>query len=220
MFKRKPRSYGQMAGDMIYPRGGWGRAALYVLHRLRRLPDQPHRIGRGIAAGVIISFTPLFGFHFLGAAAIAWVIGGNILASLLATFVGNPLTIPFIATLSLGTGRFLLGIHERIGPQRLFAEFSRATGELWHNITAFFGPGTAHWENLGHFFDTVFLPYLLGGMIVGTAFGVLAHYLTVPVVRAYHARRRKKLAKKMARQARAAAGEPSKAPARRSGDAS
>ena len=66
MFKRrKPRSYSQLATEMIYPRGGWRRASQYVMHRIRRLPDQPQRIARGFAAGIIVSFTPLFGFHFM-----------------------------------------------------------------------------------------------------------------------------------------------------------
>ena len=48
MFKRrKPRSYSQLATEMIYPRGGWRRASQYVMHRIRRLPDQPQRIARG-----------------------------------------------------------------------------------------------------------------------------------------------------------------------------
>ena len=41
MFRRKPRSYSQMASDIVYPRGGWWRAIKYRVHRLRRLPDPP-----------------------------------------------------------------------------------------------------------------------------------------------------------------------------------
>ncbi|MCX8509052.1 MAG: DUF2062 domain-containing protein, partial [Rhodobacteraceae bacterium] len=83
--------------ELIFPRGGWKRATQYVIHRLRRLPDPPHRIARGIFAGVFISFTPFFGFHFFGAIAIAMVLRGNVLAALLATFFGNPVTTPLIA---------------------------------------------------------------------------------------------------------------------------
>ncbi|PID35058.1 MAG: hypothetical protein CR964_01765, partial [Rhodobacterales bacterium] len=38
MFKRNPRSYLRIIAEFFYPRGGWYRAAGYVLHRLRRLP--------------------------------------------------------------------------------------------------------------------------------------------------------------------------------------
>ena len=92
--RRDRRPIKTIVSEFFLPRGGWSRAAQYVVHRLSRLPDPPHRIARGIFAGVFISFTPFFGFHFLGAAAIAWSLRGNILAALLATFFGNPLTTP------------------------------------------------------------------------------------------------------------------------------
>ena len=200
MFKRrKPRSYSQIATEMVYPRGGWLRASQYVLHRVRRLPDQPHRIGRGVAAGTFISFTPLHGFHFLAAAGIAWVIGGNILAALLATFVGNPITFPFIAYAATWLGREIMGNHGVLSPKMIFGEFADATAQLWQNLRAVFGPGEAHWDQLGSFYHDIFLPYLVGGVILGTIAGVIAHYMTVPVIRAYHRRRARKLAARIER---------------------
>ncbi|MCQ0970083.1 DUF2062 domain-containing protein [Paracoccus sp. TK19116] len=197
--RRKPRSYGQIATELIYPRGGWRRAGAYVWHRVSRLPDQPHRIGRGVAAGVFVSFTPIFGFHFLGGAAVAWLIRGNILAALLATFVGNPVTIPFIAVGSLTLGHWLLGIDGAIRPGQIFREFERAFGELWHNVQAIFGPAEAHWGHLSDFARHTMLPYAIGGTILGVAAGMLAHYLTVPVIRAYHAQRARRMAKRIER---------------------
>ncbi|NHF71722.1 DUF2062 domain-containing protein [Paracoccus xiamenensis] len=198
MFKRrKPRSYSQIATEMVYPRGGWLRAAQYVLYRVRRLPDQPHKIGRGVAAGTFISFTPLHGFHFLAAAGIAWVLGGNILAALLATFVGNPITFPFIAYASTWLGREILGTHGKLSPKLIFNDFADATAQIWHNLGAAFGPEVAHWDRLGSFFHDIFLPYLVGGIILGTVAGIIAHYMTVPVIRAYHRRRARKLAQRI-----------------------
>lgn len=200
MFKRrKPRSYGQMASDMFYPRGGWRRAGTYVLHRLRRLPDHPHRISRGIAAGIFVSFTPTFGLHFALAASFAWLIGGNILAALLATFVGNPITFPFIAVLSVGLGREILGLGGQMSPQFIFGEFARASAELWHNLRSIFGPEQARWDNLVDFIQHIYWPYCVGGTIIGLLVSTAAHYMTVPVIRAYHKRREKKMAARIAR---------------------
>ncbi len=213
MFKRrKPRSYSQIATEMVYPRGGWLRASQYVLHRVRRLPDQPHRIGRGVAAGTFISFTPLHGFHFLAAAGIAWVMGGNILAALLATFVGNPVTFPFIAYAATWLGRTILGTHGKLSPKMIFNEFADATAQLWHNLGAAFGPDEARWDRLGSFFQDIFLPYLVGGVILGTVAGVIAHYMTVPVIRAYHRRRARKLAERIEKIRSAGLAAQSKAP--------
>ena len=155
--------------------------------------------GRGVAAGTFISFTPLHGFHFLAAAGIAWVIGGNILAALLATFVGNPVTFPFIAYAATWLGREIMGNHGVLSPKMIFGEFADATAQLWQNLRAVFGPGEAHWDQLGSFYHDIFLPYLVGGVILGTIAGVIAHYMTVPVIRAYHKRRSRKMAERIAR---------------------
>lgn len=197
--RRKPRSYGQVASDMIYPRGGWWRAGTYVLHRLRRLPDPPHRIGRGVAAGVFVSFTPLFGFHFIGSAFGAWLIRGNIVAALLGSFVGNPVTFPFIAVACVSLGREILGMDGKLSPQIIFSEFAGASAELWHNIGAIFNEEIIRWEKLSKFFTEFYLPYLVGGILVGLVAAIASHYMTVPVIRAYHRRRNKKMAERIAR---------------------
>ena len=110
MFKRRtPRSFLGALGRMLWPRGGWLRAGQYMAYRIRRLPDPAYKISRGIAAGVFVSFTPLFGFHVFGAMALAWLLRSNLLASIFGTLAGNPLTFPFIASVSLSLGRLILG---------------------------------------------------------------------------------------------------------------
>ena len=199
--------------EMVFPRGGWLRATRYVIWRLWRLPDPPHRIGRGVAAGIFISFTPLFGFHLIGAWLIAWAIRGNVVAALLATFVGNPITFPFIAYAATWLGREILGTHGVLSPKMIFGEFADATAQLWHNLGAIFGPTEAHWDQLGSFFNDVFLPYLVGGVILGTIAGVTAHYMTVPVIRAYHRRRARKLAQRIEKiRSEGAAAQSAKPP--------
>ncbi len=51
----------------------------------------------------------LWGTHFATAALLAWFFGGNILASAIGTWVGNPFTFPFIWLSTFNTGNFLLG---------------------------------------------------------------------------------------------------------------
>ncbi|MEO1779199.1 MAG: DUF2062 domain-containing protein [Pseudomonadota bacterium] len=111
MFKRRDRKpILRAALEFLWPRGGWARAFHYVRHRLRRLPDSPERIARGIWAGVFTTFTPFYGVHFVVAGILAVIMRGNIFAALLSTFFGNPLTyIPIIAT-SMFTGYWMLGL--------------------------------------------------------------------------------------------------------------
>ena len=106
--RREKRSWGSLLQFLLWPKGGWTRAALYVKHRLHRLPDNPEKIARGIWAGVFTTFTPFYGLHFIVAGTIALILRGNVLAALLATFFGNPLTYLPIGIISLRTGEFLL----------------------------------------------------------------------------------------------------------------
>ena len=110
MFKRRqPLPLIRRAREIVWPRGGWHRTALYVAHRLGRLPGTPYRVAAGFACGAAISFTPFMGFHFVGAALLALLIRGNVLASAIGTVVGNPWTFPFIWLWTYNLGRWLLG---------------------------------------------------------------------------------------------------------------
>ena len=206
----------EWAREFVYPRGGFRRAAQYVTHRLRRLPDEPHRIARGVFAGVFVSFTPFFGFHFLSAALLGWVLRGNILAALLATFVGNPLTTPIIAITSVELGHRMLGIDAPMDVKSIIAAFTNAGAELWGNARALFTADVAHWENLGTFFRTIFWPYLVGGLLPGLAIGLAFYWATIPIVRAYQKIRAGQAQARLEKRLRLKS--PAKAPKPSSGD--
>lgn len=192
IFKRRdPKPFFRSVAESLWPRGGWGRAFHYVKHRMRRLPDSPERIARGIWAGVFVSFTPLFGMHFVVAALLAKLMKGNILASLMATFVGNPLTFVFIALSSLKSGHWILGTELEHGELRaLSKKFSDAGVDLWQNFLSIFTSEQMDWSGLAIFSRDVFFPYLIGGILPGIVFATLSYYLMVPVLRAYQKRRR------------------------------
>lgn len=198
----------RIAWEFIYPKGGWGRAFSYVIHRIRRLPDPPYKIARGIFAGVFTTFTPFYGLHFILSAMLAVAMRGNILAALLATFFGNPVTYVPIAVVSLQTGHFLLGTEMTPSVERsLVGKFFAAGEDLMSNLWLIvMGRGeTVDWSDLYAFHSEVFLPYLVGGIIPGLIAGLVAYYLTVPVITAYQKGRLKRLrAKAEKRRAQAA----------------
>lgn len=198
VFKRRDRRpILRIVREFFYPRGGWLRAAHYVKHRLRRLPDEPERIARGIFSGVFVSFTPFFGFHFLSAALLALIIRGNIISALLATFVGNPITTPIIAYTSVKFGHYLLGVHASLSFDEILSAFSAASRELWANAGAIFNDNVMNWDNLGQFYDSIFFPYLVGGLLPGFIVSLGFYFLSVPVIRAYQNHRLKKLKKRI-----------------------
>lgn len=220
VFKRRDRRpFWKVVREAVWPRGGWTRAFYYVRHRLRRLPDPPHRIARGIFAGIFVTFSPFFGMHFLLAALVALAMRGNVIAALLSTFVGNPLTFVPIGAISFQTGNFLLGRtfeggHGE-GHGSLGGKFVGAWGDLKHNFMAMFTDATSDWHNLYVFYDEVFFPYMVGGLIPGVIFGLVGYYVSLPVIQAYQNRRRGRIKLKlMALKEKASA----KADAREKGD--
>ncbi len=170
---------------MVYPDGGFKRATRYVIHRMSRLPDDPRRIARGVFAGTLISFLPIPGLQFLAAWALAVVMRGNVLASLLATFVSNPLTTPIIAVFSVGFGHWLLGIHTPLTGEAIGAAFAGAGAEMWQNVKAMFTPAHADWTNIVSFWDTIWYPYFVGCLGPAVVASLAAYYLTIPIVQAY-----------------------------------
>lgn len=199
VFKRRDRrSIGRAVLEFLWPRGGWARAYEYVKLRIRRLPDTPQKIARGLWAGVFAAWTPFYGLHFILALLLARVMRGNMIAALLGTFFGNPLTYVPIAVISLNTGHVLLGSRPEHGfEQSIGRKFADAGGDLWHNFLAIFTPREAHWTGLARFYDEVFLPYLVGGVIPGIIAATVVYYLMVPLIAAYQNRRRKSLRAKL-----------------------
>lgn len=216
VFRRKtPLGWWAWLREGFWPRAGWWRAIEYIKHRLRRLPDTPEKIGRGIWAGVFASFTPLFGLHFILAAVLAKLMRGNVLAALIGTFFGNPLTFVPIGLVSIELGYFLLGSRPEAGLLQTMPEaFSAAAGDLWHNLRAVFGPEQADWAGLAEFWDEVFLPYLVGGILPGVLASTVCYALTVQLARAHQARRKRRLGEKLAAlQKKAARGPDLRPPA-------
>ena len=193
--RRDRRPIWRIIFEVFWPRGGWARAARYVQYRVRRLPDTPEKIGRGIWAGVFVTFSPFFGLHFFISVFLAWLMRGNMVAALLATFFGNPLTYIPIAATSLWFGHLLLGEAPR--QVDLNAEISAASADIWHNLGAMFSAAPMRWEGLQDFYQTTFFPFMIGGIIPGLVAATTCYYLAVRVIHAYQNRRRKVLRAKL-----------------------
>lgn len=180
--RREPVGVVRTAREFLWPRMGWWRYLRYLRYRVVRLPGSPHTIAVGFACGAALSFTPLIGIHFALAALFAWAIGGNILASIIGTGVGNPWTFPLI----------LFWIH-RLG---LWIIGGGASEDVAIDFTV-----TILFDN----FLDVFWPMLVGGIPMAIIAFPTAYYSSRYVVRTYQARRRTHLERVAVRRARAVA---------------
>lgn len=201
MFKRrKKQDFWSWSKAQVWPRGGLWRAVKYQWHRLRRLPDPPHRVARGVFAGTFVNFPPIFGFQIPAAAILAWAMRGNILAAVILTLLSNPVTTPIIAIVSLKTGHWILGTTDTLTVNGVFAAFGYAAGDLWNNLMALFGPGEPHWDGLILFWKVVWLPYLVGSIGPGLLVSGLVAWVSLPLVRAYQAMRKRRLKARSAKR--------------------
>jgi uncharacterized protein len=183
--RRKPRGWWSWFRQFVYPDGGFRRNTRYMVHRMRRLPDEPHRVARGVFAGSLIGFLPLPGVQFIAAAGLAWVMRGNVLAALLGTFNSNPVTTPFFAVAAIALGHWMLGIQTPLSAEAIGSAFANAGRDLWHNFVSIFTDDVARWHGLERFWDEVYLPYFIGALGPGVILSLAFYYLTIPVVQAY-----------------------------------
>src|SRR5262249_35183820 len=132
------------------------------------------------AAGLFVAWSPLFGLHYLLAIACAFLVRGNVLAAVLSTTLGNPLTLPAMWALDYKLGELLLGgRHLRRLPLQV-------PENLAHK------PFAAVWP--------IVKPVLVGSLPLGLMTAVISYFIVRAAVQAYqHARRQRLEARRHSR---------------------
>ncbi len=137
----------------------WGFFRQFKLNviRLARLRSDPDAVGRGMALGLFIGFSPTFGAQIFLAIFFAFLLRQNKIATFVGVWISNPLTAPLIYGLEYQVGRMLLGFPP-LGLTRFKSEFS--------------------WE-MG---AQVVAPMLLGSLVLGIPVAIIGYSLTVRFV--------------------------------------
>ncbi len=161
----------------LWPRRSWLRSGKYLSKRLIRIAGTPHNIALGCAIGAWVSFTPFVGLHFLISFAIAFVLGGNLLASALGTSIGNPLSFPFIWALTFKSGALMLGLPSSEFTIDAFKE--QIATQSWISI----------WPSM-------IKPMAIGAIPAGFPVAIALYFIVRLCVGHYQNRRRARLAEK------------------------
>jgi len=137
----------------------WGFFRQFKLNviRLARLRSEPDAIGRGMALGIFIGFSPTFGAQIFLAIFFAFLLRQNKIATFVGVWITNPLTAPLIYGLEYQVGRMLLGF-----PPLSLAQFKYEF----------------NWE-MG---VQVGAPMLLGSLVLGIPFAIIGYSITVRLV--------------------------------------
>ena len=197
VFKRRDKPpFLSRIRESLLPRRGWRRGIEYLGHRVRRLPDTPHRIALGFACGVFASFTPFFGLHLILAvgarARPARQHGGGAdrdrrrqSADLSADRLGLARRSGGASSATASRGRDFSRVSDA------FAE--AFAGDLATASSASSAAATASGRSSSPFFRDIIWPYLVGGLLPGLVAAIVGYYLMRPLVAAYQARRRARM---------------------------
>lgn len=169
--RREPPVLSERVRSWVWPRRGFRRALLYRMKRLARVAGSPHTIAAGAAAGAFAAFSPFFGFHYIIAASLAFILNGSIIASALLTTAANPLTLPLFWTAAFWVGHLLLG-----GSSHFDAAALLSSGHSTKALVA------------------VLKPLVAGSVVLGAVVGVIVYILVRKAVTAYRRKRRHRLA--------------------------
>lgn len=181
--RKKPADLWERVRTFLWPRRSFWRSAQYFGKRVLRLTATPHAVAAGVAAGVFASFTPFIGFHFVLAAALAWILAGNLVASALGTAIGNPITFPLIWASTYKLGCWMLpGTEDQgISPAGL--------GRMLRHL------------EFAQVWDPLLKPMTLGAIPIGLAFGLGFYLMTRWAVISFRQQRVRRLAERARRRA-------------------
>jgi uncharacterized protein (DUF2062 family) len=197
MFRRRtPLTKLKQVRLIIWPERGFRRLFAYLFQRVVRLPGSSASIAIGVACGVAVSFTPFVGLHLLIAALLAILFRGNVLASAVGTFFGNPWTFLFIWVSDYRLGLWLL---QKSGHSEKFDTLTlqQLTDVMALVIKFFIFSTDADWRRMTLSLEQVFLPMTIGGTVLAVMSWVVAFVLTFYSLEAWRSHRGKRLENKL-----------------------
>ena len=123
----------------------------------------------GFSVGVFSAFTPFIGFHTVITLFVVWLVRANYFSSIIGTFVGTPITYPFMWVASMSVGS-------------VFLEGEKLTANYFKDVSIY------SWDFLNLIKPFLF-PFLFGSIILGSISAILSYYLVKKLVIAYRKRK-------------------------------
>jgi uncharacterized protein (DUF2062 family) len=173
--RRTKPTLGERLRTAVWPRTSWRRSLRYFAKRVLRINSSPHTIALGFGTGVFIAWSPFFGLHYVMSAAASFVLRGNIVASIIGTTLGNPLTLPAMWLLAYKLGGWIVG-----------DAGADATTALPDNLAQ------QSWAAIWPIVKLI----LIGSIPLGLVTGVIAYFAVRGAVTAFQEARRQRIARR------------------------
>ncbi len=174
------RSANQNFWEMLQPSMGYRAMGRWVILKMVRQSQNPHKIAMGAALGTWINFLPIPGFGGVVALILAYLMRVSMPAAFIAQTPSNPLTFPLLWWVSYVTGMFVMPITiDGIGFHTLMQNFN------WSYLMA-------HWWEL---LQGVLLTIFIGGQVIGIPLAILVYKIMYRQVDTFWDKRRARQAK-------------------------
>lgn len=172
------------------PRGKLNQLLRKLFRWLLTLRGSPESIGLGVAIGVFVACSPLLGIHVLLAVVLATLLGANRPAALAASFLNNPATFVPVYALEYWVGSFFCTGPPVARVKQVLAEVAdQLTGSSMLNARE-------HVALVLELGKDVFIPMMLGGILLGLLAGTAVYFPTVAMVRKLRSKREKRRARR------------------------
>jgi len=177
----EPRAQVQRRMALLINPANWWESLRETGRRLVSLRASPHEIALGCALGAFVSITPLLGVQTVMAVVFAFLLRASIPAAIIGTFVGNPLSWPFIWVSTYMAGLHMMGLEGAFDP----ASVERNIMLLWSALL----------DRSPHLLDAtasllwpLLWPMLAGSVPIGLLTAAIVYYISRNAVHGWRLR--------------------------------
>ena len=183
MERTRPHNLSERFSALLAPfsEWGWWQGARESIRRLLRQRATAHEIALGCALGAFVSITPLLGVQTLMAIVMAFLLRASVPAAIVGTFIGNPLSWPFIWVSTYLMGLQMVGLEGAFDP----AAVQRNIELLWN---ALLDPSPQLLDATAALFWPLLWPMLAGSVPIGLLTAAVVYYVSRNAVRAWRSR--------------------------------
>ena len=172
----------------------WQRLKDFIVHKVLRLDDTPHRIALGVAIGFFVTWTPTIGIQMILVVALATLLKANKRVGVPFVWISNPLTmVPlyganyFVGSLLLG-GRYTRPVFEAAVTSARAAQANLPDPQGWLDHVSHWGQVMWQWVQA---LWPIFPPLWLGSIITALLMASLTYTATYYGVVAYRKHHRR-----------------------------
>jgi uncharacterized protein (DUF2062 family) len=170
-----------------------------IVYRVLHADDTPHRIAKGVAVGLFVAISPLFGLHMILALMLAVILRANRAIAVAVVWVSNPATLLPILSLNWFVGQAVVPHEALQDPVQIEHQISQAIGGAEGLSTHLLS--TDFWAGLFNLIVRHGVELWVGSIVVGLVVALIGYLVTHRAV-LWHRHRRLTT---RARQARAIA---------------